>query len=208
MIWSIRRPAGACNVVEDDGDYGNRVQGTGGVMISADTVPPPAVVLCDNTPPSRTSFSSDSLQPDMTSRTHLTDAETPASPLAPVLPAQGTLSWGKLEGDSLSLALACATRAHDGLLVVVTPDMHRLHHSVEDDEANSNFGFNLPWWDRLFGTYRDQPRAGHQGMTIGIHKYREPKQVAWLPGMLWLPFKGKITGYAINRREWNQPDEK
>ena len=92
--------------------------------------------------------------------------------------------------------------------LVVTPDMHRVHHSVEDDEANSNFGFNLPWWDRLFGTYRDQPRAGHQAMTIGIHKYREPKQVAWLPGMLLLPFKGKITGYAINRREWTKPDEK
>jgi sterol desaturase/sphingolipid hydroxylase (fatty acid hydroxylase superfamily) len=92
--------------------------------------------------------------------------------------------------------------------LVVTPDMHRVHHSVEDDEANSNFGFNLPWWDRLFGTYRDQPRAGHEAMTIGIHKYREPKQVAWLPGMLLLPFKGKITGYAINRREWTKPDEK
>jgi len=91
---------------------------------------------------------------------------------------------------------------------LVTPDMHRVHHSVEDDEANSNFGFNLPWWDRLFGTYRDQPRAGHQGMTIGIHKYREPKEVDWLPGMLLLPFKGKITGYAINRREWTKPDEK
>ena len=92
--------------------------------------------------------------------------------------------------------------------LVVTPDMHRVHHSVEDDEANSNFGFNLPWWDRLFGTYRDQPRAGHEGMTIGIHKYREPKQVAWLPGMLLLPFKGRITGYAINRREWSDTGEK
>ncbi len=92
--------------------------------------------------------------------------------------------------------------------LVVTPDMHRVHHSVEDDEANSNFGFNLPWWDRLFGTYRDQPRAGHQAMTIGIHKYREPKQVAWLPGMLLLPFKGKITGYAINRRDWSDAGEK
>ena len=87
--------------------------------------------------------------------------------------------------------------------VVVTPDMHRVHHSVEDDEANSNFGFNLPWWDRLFGTYRDQPRAGHEGMTIGIHKYNEAKQVSWLPGMLWLPFVGRITGYAINRRQWS-----
>ena len=85
---------------------------------------------------------------------------------------------------------------------VVTPDMHRVHHSVEDDEANSNFGFNLPWWDHLFGTYRDQPRAGHQGMTIGIHTYRDPKRVNWLPGMLALPFTGRVTGYAINRRQW------
>ncbi|MCB1726887.1 MAG: sterol desaturase family protein, partial [Gammaproteobacteria bacterium] len=49
-------------------------------------------------------------------------------------------------------------------LFVVTPDMHRVHHSVEDDETNSNFGFSLPWWDRLFGTYRAQPRGGHEGM--------------------------------------------
>ncbi len=86
--------------------------------------------------------------------------------------------------------------------LVVTPDMHRVHHSVEDDEANSNFGFNLPWWDRLLGTYRDQPRDGHEGMIIGIHKYRDPKQVDRLPGMLALPFRGRITGYTINRRDW------
>ncbi|QYZ67454.1 MAG: fatty acid hydroxylase [Gammaproteobacteria bacterium (ex Lamellibrachia satsuma)] len=91
---------------------------------------------------------------------------------------------------------------------LVTPDMHRVHHSVEDDETNSNFGFSLPWWDRLFGTYRDQPRGGHEGMTIGIHKYRDPKQVNQLPGMLALPFVGKISGYAINRREWSNSDEK
>ena len=71
----------------------------------------------------------------------------------------------------------------------------------------SNFGFNLPWWDRLFGTYRDQPRDGHQGMTIGIHRYREPKMVSWLPGMLVLPFVGRITDYAINRREWSEGNE-
>ena len=86
--------------------------------------------------------------------------------------------------------------------LVVTPDMHRVHHSVEDDEANSNFGFNLSWWDRLFGTYRDQPRGGHLGMTIGIHGYREPRQAIWLPGLLALPFRGRITGYTINRRQW------
>ncbi len=91
-------------------------------------------------------------------------------------------------------------------LFLVTPDMHRVHHSVEDDEANSNFGFSLPWWDRLFGTYRDQPRAGHEGMTIGIHKYRDVKQVSWLPGMLALPFIGKMSGYVINRRQWSESD--
>jgi len=91
-------------------------------------------------------------------------------------------------------------------LIVVTPDMHRVHHSAEDNEANSNFGFNLSVWDRLFGTYIAQPRGGHEGMVIGIHHYRAPEQVTWLPGLLALPFIGKITGYAINRREWSKPD--
>lgn len=91
-------------------------------------------------------------------------------------------------------------------LFLVTPDMHRVHHSVEDDEANSNFGFSLPWWDRLFGTYRDQPRAGHEGMTIGINKFRDIKQVSWLPGMLALPFIGKMSGYVINRRQWTESE--
>jgi sterol desaturase/sphingolipid hydroxylase (fatty acid hydroxylase superfamily) len=85
---------------------------------------------------------------------------------------------------------------------LVTPDMHRVHHSVEDDESNSNFGFNLTWWDRLFGTYREQARAGQLGMTIGIHDHTDPHEVARLPGMLLLPFKGKVTDYAINRRNW------
>jgi len=90
--------------------------------------------------------------------------------------------------------------------LVVTPDMHRLHHSVEDDETNSNFGFNLPWWDRLLGTYRAQPRGGHDGMAIGIRGWRDPRQVERLPGMLTLPFRGKVTDYAINRREWRTAD--
>jgi len=84
--------------------------------------------------------------------------------------------------------------------VVVTPDMHRVHHSIEDDETNSNFGFNLPWWDRLFGTYRDQPRAGQTGMTIGIRDHGDPREVSRLDGMLLLPFRGEIRDYAINRR--------
>jgi sterol desaturase/sphingolipid hydroxylase (fatty acid hydroxylase superfamily) len=87
--------------------------------------------------------------------------------------------------------------------IVVTPDMHRVHHSVEDDETNSNFGFNLPWWDRLFGTYRAQPRAGHEGMTIGIQGHADPHEVARLDGMLMLPFRGEVDGYAINRRHWS-----
>jgi len=90
---------------------------------------------------------------------------------------------------------------------VVTPDMHRVHHSVEEDEANSNFGFNLPWWDRLFGTYRAQPRAGHDAMTIGIRTFRDTKRCDTLLGMLALPFVGKVAAYAINRRERTPTDE-
>jgi sterol desaturase/sphingolipid hydroxylase (fatty acid hydroxylase superfamily) len=94
----------------------------------------------------------------------------------------------------------------DGFLrwFIVTPDMHRIHHSVEDDEANSNFGFNLTWWDHLFGTYREQPRGGQLGFTIGIHKYREVKQTNWITGMMMLPFQGKVSEYAINTRSWNK----
>lgn len=53
-------------------------------------------------------------------------------------------------------------------LLVVTPDMHRVHHSIYLRETNSNFGFNLSWWDRIFGTYMAQPKDGHLKMTIGL----------------------------------------
>ena len=89
---------------------------------------------------------------------------------------------------------------------IVTPDMHRIHHSTEDDETNSNFGFNLSWWDRLFGTYREQPRGGHQQMHIGIHGFTDSKQTNWISGMLAMPFMGKMSGYVINRRSWNKPE--
>ncbi|MEJ2327324.1 MAG: sterol desaturase family protein, partial [Chromatiaceae bacterium] len=89
--------------------------------------------------------------------------------------------------------------------VLVTPDMHRVHHSVEHDETNSNFGFNLSLWDRLFGTYRDQPRAGHAGMTVGIRDHRDPREVDRLPGMLALPFRGPVGSSTINRRRWVPP---
>ena len=76
-------------------------------------------------------------------------------------------------------------------LLLVTPDMHRVHHSVIRTETDSNFGFNVPWWDWIFGTYRDQPQEGHQGMTIGLTDIRDPALCVNLAGMLKLPFVGK-----------------
>jgi sterol desaturase/sphingolipid hydroxylase (fatty acid hydroxylase superfamily) len=72
-------------------------------------------------------------------------------------------------------------------LLLVTPDMHRVHHSVIIREHDSNFGFNLPWWDRLFGTYKDQPTAGHTDMVIGLANFRDPKSLSF-PRLLMLPF--------------------
>ncbi len=92
-------------------------------------------------------------------------------------------------------------------LVLVTPDMHRVHHSVMVRETNSNFGFNLPWWDYLFGTYRPQPTAGHEGMTIGLAQFRD-ERVERLPWMLALPFLGAEGNYPVNRRaEGNGPGD-
>ena len=82
--------------------------------------------------------------------------------------------------------------------VVVTPDMHRVHHSVRPEETNSNFGFNLPWWDRLLGTYRAQPAAGHEAMTIGIEQFRNRRDL-WLDRMLIQPALGPASSYPINR---------
>jgi len=82
---------------------------------------------------------------------------------------------------------------------VVTPDMHRVHHSIVVNETNSNFGFNLPWWDWLLGTYREQPAAGHEGMTIGIEQFREAREL-WLDRMLLQPFRGPAGAYAITWR--------
>jgi sterol desaturase/sphingolipid hydroxylase (fatty acid hydroxylase superfamily) len=81
---------------------------------------------------------------------------------------------------------------------LVTPDMHRVHHSVIILEFNSNFGFNLPWWDRMFGTYRDQPAAGHESMKIGLANYRDPTRLRLL-NLLVLPFAGR-KGYSWNSR--------
>ena len=86
---------------------------------------------------------------------------------------------------------------------VVTPDMHRVHHSILNRETNSNFGFNLPWWDRLFRTYRAQPEAGHEGMTIGIDQFRDPKELR-LGRMLTQPFRNR----GSNSSEGNEQRRK
>lgn len=88
-------------------------------------------------------------------------------------------------------------------LLIVTPDMHRVHHSRYAHETNSNFGFSLSLWDRVFGTYRAQPDDGHEKMVIGIDTFRDSGQCIPLHRMLLMPFMGKITDYAINRRKWN-----
>ena len=87
-------------------------------------------------------------------------------------------------------------------LILVTPDMPRVHHSVVIRELNSNFGFNLPWWDRLFGTYRGQPGAGHEGMVIGLSQFRDAGRLS-LPWLLALPFlrAPKVSsGNTLRRR--------
>ena len=81
---------------------------------------------------------------------------------------------------------------------VVTPDMHRVHHSVIVCETNSNYGFNLPWWDRLLGTYKDQPAMVHTAMTIGLSQFRDPQKLS-LTRLLILPFVGDPGRVPINR---------
>lgn len=83
--------------------------------------------------------------------------------------------------------------------VVVTPDMHRVHHSILRHETDSNFGFNFPWWDRLFRTYRPQPEAGHDGMTLGIDSFRDPRELR-LDRMLTQPFRDKKDGPSTDTR--------
>ncbi len=93
-------------------------------------------------------------------------------------------------------------------LLVVTPEMHRVHHSVIPSETNSNFGFNLPWWDFLFGTYKAQPADGHEQMTIGLEQFRDEKRADRLHWMLLLPFVGRPGNYPVNRRGANSATAK
>jgi sterol desaturase/sphingolipid hydroxylase (fatty acid hydroxylase superfamily) len=87
--------------------------------------------------------------------------------------------------------------------LLVTPDMHRVHHSLIPNEANSNFGFNLSIWDRLMGTYQAQPILGHQQMQIGVKTLQDPSLITKLGGMLIIPFlKNRQAGddYSIHER--------
>jgi len=89
----------------------------------------------------------------------------------------------------------------DALLrwLVVTPDVHRIHHSILKHETNSNYGFNLVLWDRLFGTYRAQPQYGHDGMIIGLEHLQDAPTHRLLT-MLRLPFGSDIGQYPIRKQ--------
>jgi sterol desaturase/sphingolipid hydroxylase (fatty acid hydroxylase superfamily) len=88
--------------------------------------------------------------------------------------------------------------------LIVTPDMHRVHHSTRVVETNSNFGFSVPWWDRLFGTYRAAPALGHVRMEIGLSEYRRPLGLAPL---LMLPFQGGGGSYTFGGARTVSPEE-
>ncbi len=84
-------------------------------------------------------------------------------------------------------------------LFIVTPDMHRVHHSEEKHETNSNYGFNLSVWDRLFGTYTPQPELGHTGMRIGLTQFHSANTHT-LRWMLSAPFTANIGTYPILKK--------
>jgi sterol desaturase/sphingolipid hydroxylase (fatty acid hydroxylase superfamily) len=88
--------------------------------------------------------------------------------------------------------------------LVVTPDMHRVHHSVIPREMNSNFGFNLPWWDRLFGTYRAQPAAGHTAMRIGVAGLQGAEELT-LARLLVQPLRTVVRSTASAARDVSDP---
>jgi sterol desaturase/sphingolipid hydroxylase (fatty acid hydroxylase superfamily) len=131
-----------------------------------------------------------------------------------IIAALGPLAVAVLVFEVILNALAMFNHANvrlplaiDGILrkMIVTPDMHRVHHSVLPHEANSNFGFNLSLWDRYLGTYRAQPEKGHDGMTIGIDQFRSTRDLG-LDRMLIQPFKDSSGNYSINRAIKN-PDK-
>jgi sterol desaturase/sphingolipid hydroxylase (fatty acid hydroxylase superfamily) len=112
----------------------------------------------------------------------------------------GAPAWSVVAFEVLLNATSLFNHSNVGLpapvdrmlrLLLVTPDMHRVHHSVVIGETNSNFGFSLSWWDRIFGTYRREPSAGNEDMTLGLANYRDRKWLT-LHWMLVSPFAGPI----------------
>ncbi len=89
-------------------------------------------------------------------------------------------------------------------LFMVTPDMHRVHHSVDPAETNTNYGFNLSVWDRMLGTYKAEPRLGQEGMAIGIEQFRTNRDL-WLDRMLIQPVLGPASGHALDTRPGGTP---
>jgi len=83
--------------------------------------------------------------------------------------------------------------------ILVTPGMHRVHHSDEFNDTSSNFGFSLPWWDRLLGTYRAAPAGGYESMTIGVDAFRSPSDLR-IDRLLVQPMMDTPGSYPINRR--------
>ena len=90
-------------------------------------------------------------------------------------------------------------------LLVVTPDMHRVHHSAWGVETNTNFGFTFPWWDHLCGTYRAQPRAGHEAMTVGLTYFRDPKYLRLDKTLLQPLFDGNGSPESLSDCPQNHP---
>jgi sterol desaturase/sphingolipid hydroxylase (fatty acid hydroxylase superfamily) len=125
-----------------------------------------------------------------------------ASPMA-VLLFEALLNVGSLFNHTnlrLVLGLDRVMR-----LVVVTPDMHRVHHSVWGVETNTNFGFTFPWWDHLCGTYRAQPAAGHEAMTVGLTYFRDSKYLRLDKTLLQPLFIGNGSQVSLSERPQNQP---
>ncbi|HRQ04580.1 MAG TPA: sterol desaturase family protein [Nitrosomonas halophila] len=110
----------------------------------------------------------------------------------------GVSAWGVLLFEIILNAMAMFNHSNIRLpgaidrrlrILIVTPDMHRVHHSTVPNEMHSNFGFNLAIWDRIFGTYRAQPQAGHIGMTIGLAEWRDQGLCSRLANILMMPFR-------------------
>ena len=89
---------------------------------------------------------------------------------------------------------------------IVTPDMHRVHHSIRRDETDSNYGFNLSWWDRVFGTYRAQPRDPHEHLILGVPELRTASETVPLVTMLAMPLRSSTEGTATTTDDEDQTD--